>query len=148
MMTYISENLGAFIWFLYIFAAMLLLIVLIVLSIVFSITVNERKKELSVIRALGASKRYILSVIFKETLIVSISGGLAGTILSSILIFPFSTYISDSIGLPYFQPGIGTVILILAVSLLISVAVGPTAAINSAVKISKSETYLTMREEE
>lgn len=148
MMTDISENLGAFIWFIYIFAAMLLLIVLIVLSVVFSITINERKKELSVIRALGASKRYILSLIFKETLIVSISGGLAGIVLSSILIFPFSTYISDSIGLPYLQPGVGTIILILAVSLLISIAVGPAAAINSAVKISKSETYLTMREEE
>lgn len=148
MMTDISENLGAFVWFIYIFAALLLLLVLIVLSVVFSITVNERKKEFSVIRALGASKRYILSVIFKESLAVSISGGAAGAFTAAVFVFSFSTYISDSIGLPYLQPGAGTVILILLVSLLAAFASGPAAALYSAVRISRAETYLTMREEE
>ena len=129
MLSGIAETLGAFIWFIYILAAMLLLLALIVLSVVFSITVNERKKEFSVIRALGGTKRFVLAVIFKESLGISISGGIAGVLTAAIVLFPFNTYIADSIGLPYLNPNISVIILILALSLIISFASGPIAAI-------------------
>ena len=148
MLSDIAESLGTFIWFIYIFAVMLLLLALIVLSVVFSITVNERKKEFAVIRALGGTKRFVLAVIFKESLGISVSGGIAGILAAAIVLFPFSTYIADNIGLPYLNPNTSIIILILALSLLISFASGPIAAIRSAVRISKTETYLTMREEE
>ena len=148
MLSGIAETLGAFTWFIYIFQAMLLLLALIVLSVVFSITVNERKKEFSVIRALGGTKRFVMAVIFKESLGISISGGIAGVLTAAIVLFPFNTYIADSIGLPYLNPNISVIILILALSLIISFASGPIAAIRFAVRINKAEAYLTMREEE
>lgn len=148
MLSDIAQNLSVFVWFIYIFAAMLLLLVLVVLSVVFSIAVNERKKEFAVIRALGGTKRYVLSVIFKEAISISISGGIAGALAAASVVFPFSTYISDVIGLPYLQPKAGVIILILVLSLLAAFSAGPLAAISSAVKISKAEAYLTMREEE
>ena len=148
MLSGIAETLGAFIWFIYILAAMLLLLALIVLSVVFSITVNERKKEFSIIRALGGTKRFVLAVIFKESLGISISGGIAGVLIAAIVLFPFNTYIADNIGLPYLNPNISVIIMILALSLIVSFASGPIAAIRSAVRISKAEAYLTMCEEE
>ncbi|MBQ7976652.1 MAG: ABC transporter permease, partial [Clostridia bacterium] len=87
MLSGIAETLGAFIWFIYILAAMLLLLALIVLSVIFSITVNERKKEFSIIRALGGTKRFVLAVIFKESLGISISGGIAGVLTAAIVLF-------------------------------------------------------------
>lgn len=148
MLVDIAESLGTFVWFLYIFAAMLLLLVLIVLSVVFSITVNERKKEFAVIRALGGTKRFVLAVIFQEALAISVSGGVIGTAAAAAGVFLFSTYIADSIGLPYLQPTAGFVLFILGLSLLAAFLVGPLAALQSAIKISKAETYLTMREDE
>lgn len=148
MLSGIAESLETFIWFIYIFALMFLLLALTVLSVVFSITVNERKKEFSVIRALGGTKRFVLAVIFKESLGISISGGIAGVLTAAIVLFPFNTYIADNIGLPYLNPNISVIIFILALSLIVSFASGPIAAIRSSVRMSKAETYLTMHEEE
>ena len=64
------------------------------------------------------------------------------------MLFPFNTYIADNIGLPYLNPNISVIIMILALSLIVSFASGPIAAIRSAVRISKAEAYLTMCEEE
>ncbi|MBQ7901187.1 MAG: FtsX-like permease family protein, partial [Clostridia bacterium] len=148
MLSGIADTLSTFVWFVYIFAAMLLVLTLIVLSVVFSITVNERKKEFAVIRALGGTKAFVLSVIFKESLAVSVSGGLAGALAAAAVVFPFSTHISDVIGLPYLQPKLSVILLILIVSVLAAFSVGPLAALGSVSKISKAEAYLTMREEE
>jgi len=67
---------------------------------------------------------------------------------ASLVVFPFSAYIGERLQLPYLEPEIGAVLGVLALSLLLSFLVGPLASIYSAVKISKAETYLTMREGE
>ena len=83
-----------------------------------------------------------------ESLILSAMGGVAGTAAAGVLVLPFSAYIGERLQLPYLQPNTGVVLGILALSLLLSSAVGPLASIYAAVRISRAETYLTMREGE
>ena len=49
---------------------------------------------------------------------------------------------------PYLLPGMGEILLILCGSLLLSAACGPLASAHAARKISRAETYHTMREGE
>ena len=51
-------------------------------------------------------------------------------------------------GLPYAQPEILEIIKILLIDLFISALVGPLASIQAAGKISKAETFITMKESE
>ena len=57
-------------------------------------------------------------------------------------------YIGDRLGMPYLLPGMGEILLILCGSLLLSAACGPLASAHAARKISRAETYHTMREGE
>jgi putative ABC transport system permease protein len=144
--TDIAENLNGFTVFIYLIIGMLLLLTLITLSVVFSVTVNERKKEFGVLRAIGATRIKTSFIILKESLFISVLGGIAGVLLASIVVFPFSTYIGDLLSLPYLQPNIYTIIAIFGISLFVSFLAGPLSAAYSAIKISKAETYLNIRE--
>lgn len=133
---------------LYIIAGVFWLLALALLSIVFSVTANERKKEFALFRILGATRRRLSRLILREALYISLGGGLLGVLLAALAVFPFSVYIGDRLGMPYLLPGMGEILLILCGSLLLSAACGPLASAHAARKISRAETYHTMREGE
>jgi putative ABC transport system permease protein len=114
----------------------------------FSVTANERKKEFAVLRILGATRKKLAGILLNESLFASMAGGIIGVAAAAAVVFPFNVYIGDRLGLPYLQPQISVVLGILALSLFLSFLVGPLASAHSAIKISRAETYLTMREGE
>ncbi len=144
----ISNNLISLVVYIHTISAVLLILTVVVLAIVFSVTMNGRKKEFAIFRILGATRIKLISLLLTESLVISIVGSLFGTVAASVIIFPFSTYIGDRLQLPYLLPQEGVIAGALGLSLLISVIVGPLTSILSAVKISKAETYITMREGE
>lgn len=124
------------------------LLAVLVLSLMFSVIINGRKKEFAILRSLGATRKKLGAIVLMESLYISILGGGAGLALAAMIVFPFSTYIGEILGLPYLLPDAATTFRLLAVSLLLSFAVGPAAAVYSAAKISKLETYVSFREGE
>jgi len=119
-----------------------------VLIIVFSVTLNGRKREFSVFRVLGATKRKLVSLILSESCLVSIFGTIAGMAAAAFVVFPFSTYISSLLGLPYLQPSHGTLSGVAVMSFMISFTIGPLASVYAAIKIGSSEIYTVMKEGE
>lgn len=148
MFTGIADSLGRISGILRVFTAAFLLISLAMLTLVFSITAHERKKEFAVLRILGATRRQLSVVLLKESLFIGITGGVLGTALAALVIFPFSIAIGQQLGLPYFMPGKLKLIQLLITSLLTAFAVGPLAAAYSAWRISRTDTSLTLREGE
>lgn len=148
MVTGIADNLGGFVTFLYVFAALFLLVALIMLVIVFSVTANERKKEFATLRALGASGKKLSRLVLSEALLICGAGGAIGTALSAGIVLSFSTYIGDRLNLPYLQPDVPIILAIAAISLLVSLSLGPIGAAYTAARLNRREVYLTMREGE
>ncbi len=72
-----------------------------VISILVSIynSMNERKRDIAIMRSLGARKNTILNIILIEGFIVSFIGGLFGIIVSHVLIFLFRDTISNTAGI-------------------------------------------------
>ena len=132
------------------FAITLLLwiVAVLVLLFVFSITFNERKKEFALMAALGATKGKITGVIMCEALITTTIGTGCGLLMACLILFPFQTLIASSMGLPYLTPGPGAILLNLLVSAGISILIGPLSCVYSAVRMSKTDTYFTIRENE
>jgi len=124
------------------------LLAVLVLSVMFSVIINGRKKEFAILRSLGATRKKLGAIVLMESLYISVLGGGAGLVLASMVVFPFSTYIGEILGLPYLLPDVVTTLRLLSISLLLSFAVGPAAAVYSAAKISRLETYVSLREGE
>ena len=119
-----------------------------VLIIMFSVTFNERKREFSLLRMLGATRRKLVALVLCESLMVSAIGSLIGIALSALVVFSFSTLIGSRIGLPYLHPSLPTILAIGSASMLLSLLVGPLASVYSAIRIGRSDVYMTMRENE
>lgn len=139
------KSLSPFIWAL---AAILWVLALIIMSIVFSTTLNERKRELSLLRILGATRSWLGHMILFEAAYIGFGGALAGLAAAALVIFPFSSLIFQSIGLPHLGLS-GTMILGYALTaLMLAGAAGPLASLYSVLSITRFDIYQTWREGE
>ena len=148
MISSAASNMKSIALFIYIFAGLFLLIALSTLALVFAVIANERKKEFGILRILGATKKKLSDIILLESIFISAAGGMAGILIASLIIFPLNVFIGDNLGIPYLLPSVIRIILILVLDLFVSTLIGPLSASLSAVRISKAETYLTIREGE
>ena len=144
----IAQTLSGLVKYIHIFSIALWALAVIVLAAVFSGTIHERKKEFAVLRILGATRKKLIGIVLGEAAIAGIGGGLAGIFLASLAVFPFSTYISERLELPYLDAPFFNIVLLVLASLLLSALAGPLASLYSALRISRAETYFTMREGE
>lgn len=118
-----------------------------VLTLVFSVTFHERKKEFSLYRVLGAPKRLLTRLVLWEASLISLAGAVSGTLLSMCVIFPFSTYISTTVGLPYLSPSVGTVLLTALFSTVAAFTAGPLASLYCVIQLGKTDIHTGMTEE-
>ncbi|MBR0093562.1 MAG: FtsX-like permease family protein [Lachnospiraceae bacterium] len=83
-----------------------------VLSLAFLMIVRERKKEFALLRAIGASKKRVSSVIRSESVMLCAFGSLCGVCLGLLAFLPFSRLIESSLDLPFLLPGGGMILLL------------------------------------
>ena len=70
------------------FVAVSLVVSSIMIGVITYISVLERKKEIGILRAIGASKRNISEVFNAETFIIGMLAGLLGVGISALLLIP------------------------------------------------------------
>ena len=63
-------------------------------------SMNDRRHDIAVMRALGASRTVVMTVILLESILLSLGGGAAGLLLGHGLIGALSPTIADQLGVP------------------------------------------------
>jgi putative ABC transport system permease protein len=144
----LSEELSGLVHYIRVFSAALWAAALVVLAAVFSGSVHERKKEFALLRILGATRGKLAGIVLSESSLAGFAGGALGILLASLAVFPFSALISERLGLPYLDAPVLYIIPLALGSLALSALAGPLASLYGAHKISRAETYFTMREGE
>lgn len=102
------------------FAAISLVVSLIMIGIITYISVLERTKEIGVLRALGARKKDITRVFNAETFIIGSFSGLLGILISYLLTFPINNILknlTDLEGVAKLDPIHAILLIIISVSL-------------------------------
>ena len=97
------------------FVAISLVVSSIMIGVITYISVLERKKEIGILRAIGASKRNISEVFNAETFIIGLLAGLLGVGISRLLLIPGNYLIhtiSDNYSVNAYLPIEAGVILI------------------------------------
>ena len=116
-----------------------------IMIVAFFMMTGERKKEFAVLRAMGASRAKLSTIVLTEGVSLSLIGGLIGVILGLIIIIPFSGYIETKMALPFLLPD-ATMIIIAAVgAILLSTFAGALTAGFAAARISKIDTGMILR---
>ena len=117
----------------------------VILAIVFTMNINERKKEFAVLRVLGASRVKLAGLVFREAALYGFLGSLFGAVLTVLITALFTPAIENMIGLPFLLPPVPVMLIAGALTVELTVAAGAVTAASSAVKISKIDTGLILR---
>lgn len=114
MMSSVTDIVNTISYALVAFVAISLVVSSIMIGVITYISVIERKKEIGILRALGASKRNIRQVFNAETLIIGFVAGVLGIFVTFLLCIPANIFVMNEFGISGIAqlPIAGAVILI------------------------------------
>lgn len=116
MMSSITTIINAITYVLIAFVAISLVVSSIMIGVITLISVQERTKEIGILRAIGASKKNVSSMFNAETMIVGFASGLLGVVVTYLLCIPINMllhHITDIQNLNAVLPVPAAVILVI-----------------------------------
>lgn len=131
-----------------IISALLWILSLLMMGFVFYLIVNERQRELGLLRSMGAKKSHVFRLIITEAVIISGLGGIAGLISGSALLITFKDAILQHLKLPYLLPQTAFLAELVFGAIIFSLITGILSSLFPAVLASSMEPYEAIRKGE
>ena len=122
IMSSVTDIIDAVTYVLIAFVAISLVVSSIMIGVITLISVQERTKEIGILRAIGASKRDVSSMFNAETLIIGFASGLLGVLVTYLLCIPINLILYALTGIATLQ----AVLPINAAIILIAISMGLT----------------------
>jgi putative ABC transport system permease protein len=116
------------------------------IGLVFSMAANERRRELGVLRAMGATRSFVFQSLVTEAGVLALAGGLAGIVLALLVTFLFRKLIMVSLGIPFLLPEVPALLVQVLAGLAVALVSVTVAALLPAYRISRLDPSIAMRE--
>ena len=100
MMSSVTTIINAITYVLIAFVAVSLVVSSIMIGVITLISVQERTKEIGILRAIGASKKNVSSMFNAETVIIGFASGLLGVLVTYLLCIPINAILYALTGIP------------------------------------------------
>jgi putative ABC transport system permease protein len=123
-------------------------VTIIMITVVFSMIVNERQREIGILRSLGAKRTSIFALITLEALVITAIGSIIGIAAGGGILYLSKKLVMAAFKLPYLWPGNKFVILAAIATILISIITGMAAVFYPAFRCSRMEPYEAIRKGE
>lgn len=133
------------------FAAVMLLGGLLLVGLLFSAIVSERRREIGVLQAIGARPRDVVRMLVAEAGFVTGFGGVVGLILGGALLFVFQNtlvFYLQTLHVEFSWPELPEVAVAAAACAIATLIVGMLAAAIPAMKANREEPYVLIQREE
>lgn len=99
MMSSVTSIINAITYVLVAFVAISLVVSSIMIGVITLISVQERTKEIGILRAIGASKKNVSGMFNAETMIIGFTSGLLGVVITYILCIPINIILHHVTGI-------------------------------------------------
>jgi putative ABC transport system permease protein len=116
------------------------------IGLVFSMAANERRRELGVLRALGATRGVIFQSLVTEAGLLALGGGAVGIAVTILAVYLFRRLIIVSMGIPFLFPSPGLLLAQVGAGLGLALLSVTLAALLPAYRISHQDPATAMRE--
>ena len=126
MMSSITTIINAITYVLIAFVAISLIVSSIMIGVITLISVQERTKEIGILRAIGASKKDVSGMFNAETMIIGFASGLLGVIVTYLLCIPINIVLhrlTDIANLKEILP-LSAAIILITISVLLTLISG------------------------
>ena len=118
------------------------------LGFISAMVAYERRREVAILRALGATKAYVVRLMLAESFSISIVGGLIGIGAAAVILVFFQDFIAVSLKIPFIIPSPMAIIYDGGTAFLFSAGIGGISSLYPAILINRSEPYETIRKGE
>ena len=145
MMSSITTIINAITYVLIAFVAVSLIVSSIMIGVITLISVQERTKEIGILRAIGASKRNVSSMFNADTIIIGFISGALGVGITYLLCIPINIILQAVTGLPNLKAFVPIEIGIIFI--LISVVLTMFAGIIPSRSAAKKDPVIALRTE-
>ena len=126
MMSSITTIIHTITYVLIAFVAISLIVSSIMIGVITLISVQERTKEIGILRAIGASKRDVSSMFNAETIIIGLAAGLLGVLVTYLLCIPINIVVHHLTGIQNLNAilPIPAALILIAISVLLTLISG------------------------
>ena len=126
MMSSVTTIINAITYVLIAFVAISLIVSSIMIGVITLISVQERTKEIGILRSIGASKRNVSSMFNAETVIIGFSAGLLGVLVTYLLCIPINLILNHLTGIPNLDAVLHpvTALALIVISVLLTMFAG------------------------
>lgn len=130
MMSSITTIINAITYVLIAFVAVSLVVSSIMIGVITLISVQERTKEIGILRAIGASKRNVSRMFNAETIIIGFASGALGVIITGLLCIPINAILHSVTGIQtlnaYLPPQVALVLVLISTGLTLFSGIIPS----------------------
>ena len=133
-----------------VFTAFQLIALLILVSLLFSAIVQERYREVGLLRAMGARSGQVMTVILAEAAIITGLGGLAGLGFGTALLLLFTRSLGfyfGLLGVPFSWPPLAVLQVAVLAALVFSAVLGLVGAFLPAWRVRRMAPYALIQTE-
>ena len=145
MLSSITSIINAITYVLIAFVAISLVVSSIMIGVITLISVQERTKEIGILRAIGASKKNVSGMFTAETVMIGFASGLLGVVVTYLLCIPINAIINYATGIE----NLDAILPIPAAIILVGISVGLTllAGVIPARSAAKKDPVVALRTE-
>jgi len=118
----------------------------IMIGVNFSMSANARRREMAVLRSVGATPDFVFRLLLTEAGLLAAAGAVIGITLSASFLIIFQDMITASLKLPFLFPSILSFVSIFAGGVALAIFVVALSALFPAVRVSRQELAMAMRE--
>jgi putative ABC transport system permease protein len=140
------QQMMGLLWLLLVMLGLAYVVAVVLIGLVFSMAAHERRREMALLRASGATPFFIFRTLWTEAVVVAAGGGAIGIIVSSLAVLLLRNYLAGALHMPFLFPSAGTFVAIVAAALGLSLLTATLAVLVPARRISQVEPALAMKE--
>ena len=140
------DQMNGLLWGFFAITLVVWLVTMIIIGIVFSMAANERKREMAILRAIGATRFFIFRSLLTEAGLLAVGGAVLGIAVSAGTLYVLRDMIAGSLKMPFLFPSIPAFIGLFSAGVALALGTVILSALIPALRLSRQELAVAMRE--
>lgn len=140
------NQMNGLLWGFFIITLVVWALTMLLIGLVFSMAANERRREMAVLQAVGATRNFIFRLLLTEASLLALGGATLGIAVSAGSLYILKDMLAGSLKMPFLFPSAPTFIGLFIAGVALALATVTLSALIPALWLSKQELAITMRE--
>jgi putative ABC transport system permease protein len=140
------SQMNGLLWGFFAITLVVWILAMFLVGIIFSTAANERRREMAILRAIGAKRNFIFRLVLSEAALLALTGAAVGIFLAGVTLFALKDFLAGSLKMPFLFPSITSFIGLFGAGIAFAIIAVSLAALIPAYRISRQEPAIAMRE--